>query len=241
MGNMDILRTKCGEKSFNKLKTIDNEYLNDFINKFVNLLKPDSVFVCDDSEADIDYIREKALRDGEESKLAVQGHTIHFDGINDQARDKKRTKFLVPKGVEFGKGLNVIGKEEGLEDINNIMSGIMKGRELLVIFFTLGPADSPFTIPAVQLTDSSYVAHSETILYRPGYGEFKRKSGDKSFFKFVHSEGVLESSVSKNVDGRRIYIDTEEDIVYSMNTQYGGNTIGLKKLAMRLGICLLPG
>jgi len=236
MENIDILRTKCDENSFNKLKTIDNEYLNSFITKFVNLLKPDSIFVCDDSEADIDYIREKALRDGEESKLAVQGHTIHFDGINDQARDKKRTKFLVPEGVEFGKGLNVIDKEEGLEDINNIMSGIMKGRELIVVFFTLGPGDSPFTIPAVQLTDSSYVAHSETILYRTGYEEFKRKSGDKSFFKFVHSEGVLESFVSKNVDGRRIYIDTEEDIVYSMNTQYGGNTIGLKKLAMRLGI-----
>jgi len=31
-------------------------------------------------------------------------------------------------------------------------------------------------------------------------------------------------------------MDTEEDIVYSVNTQYGGNTIGHKKLAMRLGI-----
>jgi phosphoenolpyruvate carboxykinase (GTP) len=42
--------------------------------------------------------------------------------------------------------------------------------------------------------------------------------------------------VSKNVNKRRIYIDIQEDTVYSANTQYGGNTIGLKKLAMRLGI-----
>ncbi|MCJ7497559.1 MAG: phosphoenolpyruvate carboxykinase domain-containing protein, partial [candidate division Zixibacteria bacterium] len=34
----------------------------------------------------------------------------------------------------------------------------------------------------------------------------------------------------------RIFIDLEEDVVYSTNTQYGGNTIGLKKLAMRLAI-----
>ncbi|MCD4670620.1 MAG: phosphoenolpyruvate carboxykinase (GTP) [Actinomycetia bacterium] len=236
MENIDVIRAKCDKENFSKLEAIDNKYLNDFISKFADLLKPDSIFICNDSNADFDYIREKTLRDGEESKLAVRGHTIHFDGINDQARDKKRTKFLVPKGVEFGKGLNVIDKGEGLKDMSKIMSGIMKGRELLIVFFTLGPADSPFTIPAVQLTDSSYVAHSETILYRPGYGEFMRRSEDKSFFKFVHSEGVLENSVSKNVDGRRIYIDTEEDIVYSMNTQYGGNTIGLKKLAMRLGI-----
>ncbi|GAG73763.1 unnamed protein product, partial [marine sediment metagenome] len=42
--------------------------------------------------------------------------------------------------------------------------------------------------------------------------------------------------VSINVNKRRIYMDTEEDVVYSVNTQYGGNTIGHKKLAMRLGI-----
>ncbi|HPG31538.1 MAG TPA: phosphoenolpyruvate carboxykinase domain-containing protein, partial [bacterium] len=59
------------------------------------------------------------------------------------------------------------------------------------------------------------------------------------FFRFVHSEGELtESLVSKNLDKRRIYIDLNELIVYSANTQYGGNTIGLKKLAMRLAIKL---
>ena len=62
-----------------------------------------------------------------------------------------------------------------MQELNEIMSGIMKGRELLVVFFTLGPQNSPFTIPAVQLTDSSYVVHSETILYRKGYEEFKRQ------------------------------------------------------------------
>ncbi|RLE13821.1 hypothetical protein DRJ04_03585, partial [Candidatus Aerophobetes bacterium] len=33
-----------------------------------------------------------------------------------------------------------------------------------------------------------------------------------------------------------MYIDTQDNIVYSVNTQYGGNSIGLKKLAMRLAI-----
>jgi len=56
------------------------------------------------------------------------------------------------------------------------------------------------------------------------------------FFRFIHSEGQLENAVSKNIDKRRVYIDLEEDLVYSVNTQYGGNTIGLKKLALRLAI-----
>jgi len=236
MGSMDIIRAKCDEKNFKKLEAVNNKHLNDFIAKYVNLFEPDSIFVCNDTEEDIEYIRNKALKDGEESKLAVEGHTIHFDSASDQARDKARTKFLVPAGKEFGKGLNIADKDESIDEINNIMSGIMKGRELLIVFFTLGPADSPFTIPAVQLTDSSYVAHSETILYRKGYKEFKRLGDYDRFFRFVHSEGELENAVSKNVDKRRIYIDTAEDIVYSMNTQYGGNTIGLKKPAMRLAI-----
>jgi phosphoenolpyruvate carboxykinase (GTP) len=42
--------------------------------------------------------------------------------------------------------------------------------------------------------------------------------------------------VSKNIEKRRVYIDLEDEVIYSANTQYGGNTIGLKKLAMRLAI-----
>ncbi len=236
MGSMDTIKAKCDEKNFKKLKAINNNHLYDFIAKFVDLFEPDSIFVCNDSEEDIQYIRDKTIKDGEETKLAVPGHTVHFDSIYDQARDKAKTKFFVPQGQDFGKGLNIIDKDEGIAEVNEIMSGIMKGRQLLVMFFTLGPADSPFTIPAVQLTDSSYVGHSETMLYRKGYEEFKRLGDYDKFFRFVHSEGELENAVSKNVDKRRIYIDTSEDTVYSMNTQYGGNTLGLKKLAMRLGI-----
>ena len=52
----------------------------------------------------------------------------------------------------------------------------------------------------------------------------------------MHSAGELENYVSKNIDKRRIYIDLNEAIVYSTNTQYAGNTVGLKKLSLRLAI-----
>jgi len=107
---------------------------------------------------------------------------------------------------------------------------------MLVCFFCLGPLDSYFSIPCVQITDSPYVAHSETILYRSGYEQFRKIGPSPDFFRFIHSEGGLEKAVSRNIDKRRIYIDLEENLVYSVNTQYGGNTIGLKKLALRLAI-----
>ncbi len=233
---MKFLKTKLVEKDYKKLVRINNTKLYRFISKYVVLCNPDKVFVCTDSQEDIQYIRKTAVRNGEEKELSIDGHTIHFDGYYDQARDKKNTKFLLPKNVNLGSHINWIDRDEGLKEIHTILKNIMQGHELYVRFFCLGPKNSEFSILAVQLTDSSYVAHNEDLLYRSGYEEFKRLGDSDEFLKFVHSQGELENGVSKNIDKRRIYIDTQEEIVYSVNTQYGGNTIGLKKLAMRIAI-----
>ncbi|MCK4596331.1 phosphoenolpyruvate carboxykinase (GTP) [candidate division WOR-3 bacterium] len=232
-----LLENRLGKKDYNKLKAIDNPHLHQFVAEYIELCNPDKVFISTDSEEDIRYIKEAAIRNGEEMKLAIEGHSVHFDGYYDQARDKGHTKFLVPKGVDLGPNLNAIDEQEGLQEIHKIMKDIMKGHELYIRFFCLGPTSSEFSIPCIQLTDSAYVAHSEDLLYRNGYEEFKRQGRSAQFFKFVHSAGELdERKVSRNIDKRRIYIDFEDAVVYSVNTQYGGNTIGLKKLAMRLAI-----
>ena len=183
-----------------------------------------------------DSIRELAVKNGEETPLAITGHTCHFDGYSDQARDKSQTKYLLPPGSELGASLNSIDKSFGVEEVRSFLKDSMVGREMLVCFFCLGPTDSVFSIPCVQITDSPYVAHSETILYRTGYEQFRKIGSSPNFFRFLHSEGEMENFVSKKIDKRRIYIDLEENLVYSTNTQYGGNTIGLKKLALRLAI-----
>ncbi len=234
--DIKLLKAKCGKENYEKLLALKNPSLVDFVIKYVALCNPERVFVCNDSEEDIRYIREEAIRTGEEKKLAIDDHTVHFDGYYDQARDKENTKFLLSKGVDLGPDINAMDREEGLKEIHDILKDIMQGHQLYISFFSLGPTNSEFSIPCVQLTDSSYVAHSENLLYRSGYEEFKRLGGSARFFKFVHSEGELEKGVSKNVAKRRIYIGLQEGIVYSVNTQYGGNTIGLKKLAMRLAI-----
>jgi phosphoenolpyruvate carboxykinase (GTP) len=41
----------------------------------------------------------------------------------------------------------------------------------------------------------------------------------------------------KNPDLNRVYMDHTKNTVYSVNTQYAGNTVGLKKLSLRLAIC----
>jgi phosphoenolpyruvate carboxykinase (GTP) len=127
-------------------------------------------------------------------------------------------------------------RDEGLKDVHDILKNIMTGHDMYVVFVCLGPVNSPFSISCVQLTDSAYVVHNEILLYRPGYEQFKRLGNSPDFFKFVHSQGELVEGVCKNIEQRRIYIDLVGNTVYSTNTQYGGNTIGPKKLAMRLAI-----
>lgn len=233
----EILKSRLGAENYKKLISIDNQDLHAFIARYIELCNPDKVFVCTDSPDDVQYIRNAAISAGEEQELAVKGHTVHFDGYYDQARDKKNTNFLLPSGVDLGQGINAMDREEGLNEIHDVMRGIMRGHQLYVLFFCLGPHNSEFSIPAVQLTDSGYVAHSENLLYRQGYGEFVSGGKSTRYFKFVHSAGELDKrKTSSNLDKRRIYIDLEAETVYSANTQYGGNTIGLKKLAMRPAI-----
>ncbi|MFX0113157.1 MAG: phosphoenolpyruvate carboxykinase domain-containing protein, partial [Candidatus Hodarchaeota archaeon] len=84
--------------------------------------------------------------------------------------------------------------------------------------------------------DSFYVAHSEDLLYRSGYEHFRTIGATDTFFFVLHSAGRLENAISVDVDKRRIYIDYATDTVLSVNTQYAGNTVGFKKLALRLAI-----
>ncbi|MHC4636424.1 MAG: phosphoenolpyruvate carboxykinase (GTP) [Planctomycetota bacterium] len=232
----ELLKEKLSQQNFEKLTALQNPKMHEFVADAIKLTNPESVFVCTDSDEDIEYIRQLCIKNGEETPLKTKGHTCHFDGYNDQARDKAKTKYLLPPGSELGESLNSIDKATGVEEVRSFLKDSMVGRQMLVCFWCLGPTDSEFSIPCVQVTDSPYVAHSESILYRRGYGQFKKLGDSPDFFRFIHSEGELENFVSKNIDKRRVYIDLEEELVYSVNTQYGGNTIGLKKLSLRLAI-----
>lgn len=219
-----------------KLEALNNPKVMEYVEEAIKLCRPAKVTVITDSEEDTNYVRELALKNKEEAPLKLKGHTIHFDSPKDQGRDPAHTKYLLSKEVDWGLKINYILKDEGLPEIRSILDGIMEGKEMLIAFFSLGPTNSPFSLRAMQITDSAYVVHSEKILYRSGYEEFKRLNGSDDFFFFLHSAGRLVNNVCADIDKRRIYIDLEENRVYTVNNQYAGNSVGLKKLAFRLAI-----
>jgi len=224
------------KNNLQKLEKLNNQYVIEVVEEAIKLCKPAKVTVMTGAKKDIAYLRNLAINNGEEKKLKMKGHTIHFDGYHDQGRDKPNTKYLLSKYVDWGLGVNYIEKDKGFKEIYSFLDGSMAGKEMLVKFFSLGPTNSIFSLKALQITDSAYVAHSEDLLYRQGYEEFKNLNGSPDFFFFLHAAGRLKNGVSADIDERRIYIDLEENKVYSVNNQYAGNSLGLKKLAFRLAI-----
>jgi phosphoenolpyruvate carboxykinase (GTP) len=233
----EFLKEKMTAENYGKLIAVDNVKIYEFVVDSIKLTNPNEVFVCTDSEKDIKRVREMAIESGEERPLEIPGHTVHFDGPSDQGRDRKITKYLVPKTETLSKALNQIEREEGLAEIRGLLKDSMKNRTMIVRFLSLGPANSVFSILCLQLTDSWYVAHNEDLLYRTAYEQFCKIGRDDNVFCFLHSCGEMdENMISVDVENKRVYMDYTRDTIYTVNTQYGGNTMGLKKLALRLTI-----
>jgi len=234
---MDDLKPYLDKENHEKISLIDNIKVIKFIAESAKLCQPKEIFICSDTKEELEYIRQMAIKTGEEKPLKIKGHTYHFDGMYDQGRDREVTKFLVPQGEHLGSALNQIEREEGLKEIKALLKGSMKNRTMIVRFLTLGPANSVFTILCMECTDSWYVAHSVSLLYRAGYLAFLKADNNSDIFCTLHSQGrVDENMVSIDYDKKRIYIDYIDNVVYSVNTQYAGNSIGFKKLALRLAI-----
>jgi phosphoenolpyruvate carboxykinase (GTP) len=233
----ELLKEKLSAEGYDRLMAVDNVKIHEFIADAIELTNPDEVFVCTDSEQDVKHVREMAVKTGEESPLETPGHTVHFDGYNDQGRDREVTKYLVPKTEKLSKALNQIEREEGLAEVRGLLKDSMKGRTMILRFLTLGPRESVFSVPCMQITDSWYVAHNEDLLYRSAYEQFCKIGKDDNVFCFLHSCGEMnEDMISVDVEHKRIYMDYTRETIYTVNTQYGGNTMGLKKLALRLTI-----
>ena len=236
-GSPDYLKLLGGmlsQEMLNRLASVKDPELHGWLYEVLSVAKPSSVYVLTGSKEDLEYVRRVALERVEELPTRYPKHTVHFDGPKDLARDRKNTRILLPGGGSIPL-INTYDREAGVREVLDIARGIMEGKEVFVAFYCFGPPGSDFTMYAVQVTDSAYVVHSENMLYRSCYDEFVKRAPGIRYARFFHSAGERdENGWSRNVDRRRIYIDLEGDTVYSVNTQYAGNTVGLKKLMLRL-------
>ena len=239
ISRLEMMRTYLSslmdEPNQKKMMECSPEVLTPIFNGATRM-SPKSIFINTGSAEDMAYIRKRALELGEEFKLAIDGHTCHFDGPDDQGRDTANTKYLAYADTEISSLQKKEELQAGKVDVRNILTDIMKTKEMIISFISRGPIGSPVSDPTLQVTDSYYVIHSEFLLYRMmDPASFSKEVAEKGYiFKNLHSAGRLtETKVSADLQDRRIYMDVEHFRSYSSNNQYAGNSIAPKKINHR--------
>jgi phosphoenolpyruvate carboxykinase (GTP) len=222
-----LLARTCDGEALARLAKISNAEVLCKIANAIAMTQPDAVFVNTGSAADEQIVRDMSLAKGEEEPLAMPGHTIHFDLAQEQARIVDRTFYIVNEGEPTSVLAKSILRADAFEYVKAHMTGIAKGKMLLVGFFSRGPIGAPAAIPALEITTSTYVMHSANLLYRNAYAHFDREvEYMKYFFTNVHGEG---QNRPEDLPNARVYMDRSWQTTFSMFCTYAGNTLLLKK------------
>ncbi|MFH2219545.1 MAG: phosphoenolpyruvate carboxykinase (GTP) [Pseudomonadota bacterium] len=224
---IQLFETRLDELHLSRMRKMRHPEVVIKIANAIAMCDPESVFINTGSEADRQFIRELALKKGEEKTLPMPGHTIHYDLKEEQGRIIDRTFYIANPGEEISSLANKIDRADALNDIREKMSGIVKGNTLIVGFYMRGPVGSPASNPALEITSSAYVCHSAEILYRNAFSDFDREVDRlEHFYTNIHSEG---SNRPEDLPNARVYMDRSFQTTYSMYCTYAGNTLLMKK------------
>ena len=222
-----VFSEKVDDENREKLAGIKTEAALLKIANAIAVCQPDKVVVLMGSKEDAEFVKKYSIEKGEEAPLAIDGHTIHYDLPQDQARLVKQTFYIVNSDEKISSLAKREPREESLAYIKKHMTGIMNGKIMFVGFYSRGPVGAKASIPAIEISSSTYVLHSAALLYRNCYADFDAEVVRRGeFFTNVHSEGP---NRPEDVPNARIYMDRSWQTTYSMFCTYAGNTLLMKK------------
>ncbi len=204
-----------------------------WVEEMTALTKPDKVVWIDGSAEQIEELKKEALSTGEMIELnqeKLPGCLYHRTLPNDVARVEDRT-FICCKNKEDAGPTNYwCDPAEMYAKLTPMYDGVMKGRTMYVIPYSMGPIGSPLAKVGVEVTDSIYVVLNMNIMTRMGKQAFDNL-GDTSndFVRGLHSKADV------NPDNRYICHFPEDNAIWSINSAYGGNVLlGKKCFALRI-------
>ena len=223
----DLFKQRLSPEHLRRLNTITCEAALLKVANAIALCDPDTVVIVTGSEEDRAKIRRMSLEKGEESELAMAGHTIHFDLPEDQGRMINQTFYITNADEDISSLAKREPRETSHAYMRQYMRGIMRGKTMFVGFYSRGPVGAHSSIPAIEISSSTYVLHSAEILYRNCFADFDKEVVRRGeFFTNLHSEG---SNRSEDIDKVRIYMDRSWQTTYSTYCTYAGNTLMMKK------------
>ena len=228
----NILKSLKLERSI-QMAITNNQNVLKWVDEMSALTKPDNIVWIDGSEEQLKSLRAQSLEIGEMQLLnqdKYPGCYYHRTAVNDVARVEDRTFICSKNESDAGPTNNWCDPKEMYAKLTPMFDGVMKGRTMYVIPYSMGPIGSPLAKVGVELTDSIYVVLNMDIMTRIGADAFKNL-GDVSddFVRGLHSKA--------DVDQEKRYIAhfPEDNAIWSINSGYGGNVLlGKKCFALRI-------
>lgn len=211
----------------------NNKNVINWVGEMTELCKPDQVVWIDGSEEQLADLRKQSVAAGELEKLneeKLPGCYLHRTIKNDVARVEDRTFICSKNKDDAGPTNNWCDPKEMYAKLRPMYDGVMKGRTMYVIPYSMGPIGSPLAKVGVELTDSIYVVLNMCIMTRMGKDAFVNL-GDTSndFVRGLHSKAQIDP------ENRYIVHFPEDNAIWSINSGYGGNVLlGKKCFALRI-------
>ena len=168
----NLFAQRLDQKHLARLAMIANEEALLKIANAIAMCLPDHVFVHTGSDEDCEIVRRMSLEKNEEAPLAIPGHTIHFDLPEDQGRMVDQTFYIVNEDERVSSLAKKELRSQSHTYIREHMRGIMQGKTMFVGFYSRGPVGAKASIPAIEISSSTYVFHSAALLYRNCYADF---------------------------------------------------------------------
>ena len=210
-----------------------NKSILEWVEKQVELVKPDKIVWIDGTDEQIEALRAEACSTGEMVKLnqeVLPDCYYHKTAVNDVARVEDRTLICSKREEDAGPTNHWMDPDKAYEMLYDIARDSYKGRTMYVIPYSMGPIGSPLAKVGIELTDSIYVVLNMIIMTRTGKAVLD-SFGDES------NDWVRGLHCRCDIDAEKRWICQfpEDNTIISVNSAYGGNVLlGKKCFALRI-------
>ena len=213
-----------------------NTALSNWVAECAALTQPARVHWCDGSPEEKEGLIAAMLADGVLHPLNQTTHPgcyLHRSDPRDVARVENRTFICAADASDAGPTNNYLPPADAKALLRPILRGAMRGKTLFVVPYLMGPVGSSAARVGVEITDSPYVAVSMGIMTRMGEVALDALGADGAFVAGLHAMGTLDPAL------RYICHFPEERLIWSVNSNYGGNALlGKKCFALRIASAL---
>ena len=210
----------------------ENKALLSWIEEMAARTTPDEIVWVTEGEKQIEALKEEAVATGLMERLneeKLPGCLLHRTKPNDVARVEARTFICTTKKEMAGPTNNWVEKDEMYARLRPLARGGMEGRTMYVVPYIMGHVGSPFAKVGVELTDSIYVVLNMNIMTRMGQVALDQLGSSEDFVKGLHC------SLDVDEENRYIVQFPEDNTIWSLNSNYGGNVLqGKKCFALRI-------